>query len=116
MVYEDHLIAADPNIRQLLNTAPEEAYPEAVVTYIPTLEEARRIYFRRIARRQKHGVTLLRVGFANHFLDDCPFGQLVILDGERRSASEQQEREGRSDEDREEPESLCDLSCSHFAR
>ena len=44
MVYECQLIAADPNIRQLLNKVPEDAYPEAVVAYIPTIEEAQRAY------------------------------------------------------------------------
>jgi len=44
MVYECHLIAADPNIRQLLHKVPEDAYPEAVVAYIPTIEEAQRVY------------------------------------------------------------------------
>lgn len=31
-VYDGHLIAADPNIRQLLNQVSREAYPEALVT------------------------------------------------------------------------------------
>jgi len=43
MVYECQLIAADPNIRQLLNKVPRGAYPEAMVTYIPTEEEAQRV-------------------------------------------------------------------------
>lgn len=43
IVYEGRLIAADPNIRQLLNKVPQEAYPEALVTYVPTEEEARRV-------------------------------------------------------------------------
>lgn len=43
MVYEGHLIAADPNIRQLLNQVPQEAYSEALVTYVPTEAEARRV-------------------------------------------------------------------------
>ena len=43
MVYETHLIAADPNIRQLLNNVPDQAYPEALGTYIPTEEEAQRV-------------------------------------------------------------------------
>lgn len=44
LVYEGQLIAADPNIRQLLNKVPREEYPEGVVTYIPTVEEAQRVY------------------------------------------------------------------------
>jgi hypothetical protein len=43
IVYEGHLIAADPNIRQLMNKVPQGAYPEALVTYVPTEEEARRV-------------------------------------------------------------------------
>jgi hypothetical protein len=43
MVYEGQLIAADPQIRALINKVPRDAYPEAMVTYIPTEEEARRI-------------------------------------------------------------------------
>jgi hypothetical protein len=44
MVYECQLIAADPNVRQLLNKVPRGAYPEAVVTYVLTEEEAQRVY------------------------------------------------------------------------
>ncbi|MEN3334700.1 MAG: hypothetical protein V7641_4065 [Blastocatellia bacterium] len=43
MVYEGHLIATDPDIRQLLNKVPQVAYPEALVTYVPTEEEARQV-------------------------------------------------------------------------
>jgi hypothetical protein len=43
MVYEGRLIATDPDIRQLLNKVPQEAYPEALVTYVPTEEEARQV-------------------------------------------------------------------------
>ena len=43
MVCEGRLIAADPSIRHLLNKIPKEAYPEALVTYVPTEEEARRV-------------------------------------------------------------------------
>jgi len=44
LVSHGNLVAADPNIRQLINTVPHEAYPEAVVTYIPTEEEAQRAH------------------------------------------------------------------------
>jgi hypothetical protein len=40
MVYECQLIAADPNVTQLLSKVPRDAYPEAIVTYVPTEEEA----------------------------------------------------------------------------
>ncbi len=43
MVFEGRLIAADTDIRHLLNKVPREAYPEALVTYIPTEEEAQRV-------------------------------------------------------------------------
>lgn len=43
MVYEGHVIAVDPNIRQLLSKVPQKAYPEALVTYVPTEEEAQRV-------------------------------------------------------------------------
>ena len=43
MVYNGSLIAADPNIRSLLNRVPGNDYPEAVVTYVPTQEEAQRV-------------------------------------------------------------------------
>lgn len=43
MVYEGRLIAADRNIRRLLDKVPEETYPEALVAYVPTEEEAQRV-------------------------------------------------------------------------
>ena len=43
LVCEGRLIAADTNIRQLINNVPREAYPRAMVTYIPTDEEARQV-------------------------------------------------------------------------
>ena len=43
LVCEGHLIGADTNIRQLINNVPREAYPRAMVTYIPTDEEARQV-------------------------------------------------------------------------
>jgi hypothetical protein len=43
MVYECRLIGADPNIRGLLNRSPRNEYPEAIVTYVPTEEEAQRM-------------------------------------------------------------------------
>ena len=43
LVYECHLIAADPSIRQLLSKVPRRACQGAVVTYIPTEEEAQRV-------------------------------------------------------------------------
>ncbi len=41
MVREGNLIAADADIRNLLNKVPREAYLEALVTYVPSEEEAR---------------------------------------------------------------------------
>jgi hypothetical protein len=43
MVCESRLIAAAADIRNLLNKVPLEAYPEALVAYVPTEEEARRV-------------------------------------------------------------------------
>lgn len=43
MVCEGRLIAADTDIRHLLNKVPNEAYPEALVTYVPTEEESQRV-------------------------------------------------------------------------
>jgi hypothetical protein len=43
LVCKGQLIAADPQIRALLNKVPRGAHPEAMVTYIPTEEEARRV-------------------------------------------------------------------------
>ena len=39
-VYEGRLIAADKSIRHLLKEVAEDAHPEALVTYVPTEEEA----------------------------------------------------------------------------
>jgi hypothetical protein len=41
IVYNCHLVGADKNIRQLLDRVPREAFPDAIVTYVPTDEEAR---------------------------------------------------------------------------
>jgi hypothetical protein len=42
VVNHGQLVAANPNIRQLLDKLSRDAYPEAMVTYVPTEEEARR--------------------------------------------------------------------------
>ncbi|HXF38153.1 MAG TPA: hypothetical protein VN687_00445 [Blastocatellia bacterium] len=43
IVYECQLIGADRNIRLLLDRVPREAFPDAIVTYVPTDEEAKLI-------------------------------------------------------------------------
>jgi hypothetical protein len=43
LVCQGRLIKADTNIRQLINDVRREAYPAAMVTYIPTEEEASRV-------------------------------------------------------------------------
>ncbi|HLG16383.1 MAG TPA: hypothetical protein VJH03_18030 [Blastocatellia bacterium] len=43
MVWEGRLIARDKSIRRLFKEVAQEAYPEALVTYVPTVEEARRV-------------------------------------------------------------------------
>ena len=43
LVCQGNLIATDPNIRQLINKVPRDAYPGAIVRYIPTEDEAQRI-------------------------------------------------------------------------
>jgi hypothetical protein len=43
IVCEGRLIAADADIRNLLSKVPREAYPEALLVYVPTQEEARRV-------------------------------------------------------------------------
>jgi hypothetical protein len=40
LVCQGSLIAADTNIRELMNKVPREAYPTAMVTYVPTEEES----------------------------------------------------------------------------
>lgn len=44
LVSHGHLVAADPDIRQLMNRVPEDEQTGAVVTYIPAVEEAQRAY------------------------------------------------------------------------
>lgn len=44
LVSHGNLVAANPNIRQLINKVPEDEQTDAVVTYIPTVEEAQRAY------------------------------------------------------------------------
>lgn len=36
------LVGANPNIRELMNKLSHQAYPDAMVTYVPTEEEAQR--------------------------------------------------------------------------
>lgn len=36
-------VAADPNIRQLVDKLSQDAYPDAMVTYVPTEDESRRV-------------------------------------------------------------------------
>ena len=43
MVYEGRLIAADKSIRHLLQEVTKQAYPEAIVAYVPTEEEGQRV-------------------------------------------------------------------------
>ena len=43
IVCEGRLIGTDANIRRLLNDIAPDAYPDALVTYVPTKEEARRV-------------------------------------------------------------------------
>ncbi|HWX42355.1 MAG TPA: hypothetical protein VN345_14485 [Blastocatellia bacterium] len=43
MMHEGVLVASDPNIRQLLNGISRDSYPDAMITYVPTKEEAKRI-------------------------------------------------------------------------
>jgi hypothetical protein len=40
MMHEERLVSTNPNIRQLLNQIPRDAYPDAMITYVPTEEEA----------------------------------------------------------------------------
>lgn len=43
MMHEGRLVSSNPNIRQLLNQIPRDAYPDAMITYVPTEEEAQRV-------------------------------------------------------------------------
>jgi hypothetical protein len=43
MVYEGRLVAAEANIRQVLSKVPRGMYPDSMLTYIPTAEEAERV-------------------------------------------------------------------------
>ena len=43
MMHKGRLVASNPNIRALLNQIPRDAYPDAMITYIETEEEAQRI-------------------------------------------------------------------------
>ncbi len=40
MMHEGRLVSTNLNIRELLNQIPREAYPDAMITYVPTEEEA----------------------------------------------------------------------------
>lgn len=40
MMHEGRLVSSTPNVRQLLNQIPRDAYPDAMITYVPTEEEA----------------------------------------------------------------------------
>lgn len=42
VVRHGQLVGADPNIRELMNKLSQAAYPDAMVTYVPTEEEAQR--------------------------------------------------------------------------
>lgn len=43
LVWQGQLVAANPDIRRLISTVSPGAYQEALVTYIPTEEEAQRV-------------------------------------------------------------------------
>jgi len=43
IVNHGHLVATNPNIRQLFDKLSRDAYPDAMITYVPTEEEARRV-------------------------------------------------------------------------
>ncbi|HTG15596.1 MAG TPA: DUF5678 domain-containing protein [Blastocatellia bacterium] len=44
LVSHGNLVAADPDIRQLMDKVREDEQTDAVATYIPTVEEAQRAY------------------------------------------------------------------------
>ena len=43
IVHHGQLVDANPNIRQLLDKLSQNAYPDAMITYVPTEEEAQRV-------------------------------------------------------------------------
>lgn len=43
VMHHGDLVAADPSIRQLLEKLSRDAYPDAMVTYVPTEEEFQRV-------------------------------------------------------------------------
>jgi hypothetical protein len=43
VVRHGQLVGTDPNIRALMDKLSQDAYPDAMVTYIPTEEEAERV-------------------------------------------------------------------------
>ena len=43
VVRHGQLVGASPNIRELMDKLSRDAYPDAMVTYVPTEEEAKRV-------------------------------------------------------------------------
>ena len=43
VVRHGQLVGANPNIRELMDKLSQDAYPDAMVTYVPTEEEAKRV-------------------------------------------------------------------------
>ena len=43
VVRHGQLVAANPNIRALIEKLSQDAYPDAMITYVPTEEEAQRV-------------------------------------------------------------------------
>jgi len=43
IVRHGQLVAAHPNIRALMDKLSQDAYPDAMVTYVPTEEEAQMV-------------------------------------------------------------------------
>jgi uncharacterized protein DUF5678 len=43
VVRHGQLVASNPNIRELMEKLSQDAYPDAMVTYVPTEEEAQRV-------------------------------------------------------------------------
>ena len=43
IVHHGQLVATDANIRQLFDKMSRDAYPDAMITYVPTEEESQRV-------------------------------------------------------------------------
>jgi hypothetical protein len=43
VVRHGQLVGASPHIRELMDKLSQDAYPDAMVTYVPTEEEAKRV-------------------------------------------------------------------------